>query len=270
MTMQRTNRRKFVAARGIVLALAIACSTTAVPAYAQDVMQLTVPAPEYTLGRFKYEPPKTDGWRQMANFQDGLSLIYAEQKEEGAIDTRFGVAFEVHEIPAEIKVESASALVDLSRKQMAETRKADLVALSGVEQVGANENLWTYRLLVRSPIPDKPDGYEVYYVALAPDKTQYVVVQCITKEQNYGDQIYFTQFYGSLVSLKYSPPADGAKPADAVKPADPAKPAADAEPAKPAGEAVIPAGEPAKPAGEPAKSDAAAPYGNAPTPPGGH
>ncbi|MFN2427750.1 MAG: hypothetical protein ABR587_15040, partial [Candidatus Binatia bacterium] len=220
--MHSNDRRSGQKLRALWPALATAflmVGALAIPAAAQDMMQLTVPAPEYTLGRFKYEAPKTDGWRQLANYQQGLSLVYAEQKDEDTIETRFGVAFEVHEIPENIQVESASGLADLSRRQMAETRKSDLVALSGIEAVPSIENMYTYRLLVRSPVPDMPEAYEVYYVVMAPDKSQYIVIQCITKSQTYADEIYFTQFYGSLTTLKYTPPAEGEKGSG-----DPAKP----------------------------------------------
>lgn len=208
-----------------VVALAGALIGTAVlPAAAQDVMQLVVPSKkEYTLGRFRYSPPTSDGWRQIANNTSTLSLVYALQKAEDQIETLFGVAAEVHEIPETVHVESAAALADLSRKQFAEQRKEDLVALSGIEAVPGVENLYTYRLLVKTPIADRPPQYEVYYVMTAPDKTQYLVIQCITKTQDYDKDIYFNELYGSLASLKYVPEEGAAKspgdPAPAEKPA---------------------------------------------------
>jgi hypothetical protein len=156
--------------------------------------------------------------------------VYAEQVREGTIETRFGYTMEAHEIPAGVTVADAAALAETSRKQMSEARKADLVAISPIEAVPSIENMYTYRLLVHSPVEGMPDAYEVYYVLMAPDKTQYLVIQCITKSPDYGDQIYFTQFYGSLVSLKYSPPVPagdaGGAAGDAAK-----TPAADPAPA---------------------------------------
>lgn len=206
--------------------LAAMLATSVLPARAQDMMQLDVPKAEYTLGGFKYSAPKADGWRQIANAQSTLSLVYAQRKSEETIETSFGATLEVHDIPADAKVESAAALAELSRTQMAEGRKADLVGLSPIEAVPSVENLYTYRLLVHSPIKGDPDVYEVYYVAMSPDSKQYVVVQCITKTQEYGNELYFQQFYGSLASLKYTAPA-AAKPDAAAKPSgDAAKPAA--------------------------------------------
>lgn len=214
-----------------VFSAAVGLAAAPVPAMAQEMMQLDTPKPEYTLGGFKYRPPMVDGWRQIANMQSSLSLVYAQSKGENTIETLFGLTMEAHDIPADTKVESAAALAELSRTQMAEARKPDLVGLSPIEAVPSIENLYTYRLLVHSPIQGDPDVYEVYYVMMAPDARQYVVIQCITKTQDYGNEIYFTQFYGSLASLKYT----AAKPAD--KPADAAKAPAAAEKAAPAGDA---------------------------------
>jgi hypothetical protein len=256
------------------LAFAVACAFFAVqpwPAFAQDFMQLEVPAAEYTLGRFKYNAPRTDGWRQMANIKSSLSLVYALQPEPDKIETVFGVVMEAHDIPPETNVENALTLAATSANQMAEQRKADLVARSPVEAVPSIENLYTYRLMVRAPVAGQPDGYEIYYVMLSPDKKQYLVAQCIAKSQDYGNQLYFTEFYGSLASLRYVPEGDAAKPdaakpkpeaeskAESAKPAEPAKAAT--EPAKPATEPAKPATDPAKAATDPAKAatDAAKP-----------
>ena len=220
-----------------LIAVAFAALTTR--ALAENTVQLTVPAPEYTLGRFKYQAPKTDGWRQLSDIRDGLSMVYAEQKTEDTIETRFGVVMEVHEIPENVQVEGAPALADLSRKQMVEARKADLVGQSAIEAVPSIDNMYTYRLLVRSPVKDMPDAYEIYYVAMAPDKSQYVVIQCITKTPDYANDLYFTEFYGSLASLKYVPAAGDGKAASSGS----------TSPGKPGGEAAKAAGEAATPAG---------------------
>lgn len=224
ITLAKFVRTDFLSAG--CLAAALLCIAPAAPARAQQMMQLDIPRPQYTLGGFKYEPPKADGWRQIVNTPNTLSLVYAEQKDEQTIETRFGVVIEVHDIPAETKVENVAALAELSRDQMAESRKADLVGVSPVEAVPSVENLYTYRLLVHSPVEGQPDAYEVYYVSMSPDATQYVVLQCITKTPEYGNEIYFLQFYGSLTSLKYVAPAAGTKPPAAPPAAEAAKPAA--------------------------------------------
>lgn len=233
--------RAWRAAMGLALVQAMALLVGAGRAGAQGMMQLDVPAARYTLGSFTYEAPKADGWRQVANIQDSLALVYAEQKDEGAIDTRFAVTMEAHDIPENAIVEDAAALADQSRKQMAESHKDDLVGQSGVEAVPSIDNLYTYRLLVHSPVKGDPDVYEVYYVSLSPDKKQYLVMQCITKTQDYANEIYWTEFYGSLASLRYAP--KGAAPVDAATGAaqdssGTAKNASGAEPAAHSGEAL--------------------------------
>ncbi len=195
-----------------------ALATAPLPASAQEYMQLNTPAAEYTLGRFKYKAPQTDGWRQMANIQTSLSLVYALQPEPDKIDTVFGVVMEAHDIPPEATVEGAAALAAASANQMAEARKDALVARSPIEAVPGIEHTYTYRLLVHSPVEGQPDGYEIYYVMMAPDKSQYLVIQCIAKNQDYGNQLYFTEFFGSLASLRYEAAGAATKP-DAAKPA---------------------------------------------------
>lgn len=230
-----------IRASAAYLVLAAWCAVGS--ADAQDTMQLNVPAPEYTLGGWVYKAPSDDGWRQIANIKESLSLVYAEQVTPESIETRIGLAMEVHPIPEGTAVESAAALADLSRQQMAEGRGTELVALSGIEAVPSIENMYTYRLLVHAPVPDMPDAYEVYYVALAPTKTEYLVIQVITKTQDYSNQLYFQQFYGSLASLKYlgRDKASSESKSDSAKLAGPesAKPADDAS-SKPATGAEAP------------------------------
>jgi len=206
----RSHRFCTRTATGVLATLA----ALAVPAVAQEMMQLNAPMAEYKLGHFKYQAPQVDGWRQIANIQDTLSLVYIEQKpEDQKLDTRFGVAMESHAIPPGTVVEGAAALAELSRRQMVEARKADLVGMSAIQPIASIENLYTYRLLVHSPIKGDPDVYEVYYVIMSPDKKEYIVVQCMTKSQDYESQLYFQQFYGTLASLKYVPAVDGASAA---------------------------------------------------------
>lgn len=210
-------------------------------AVAQDMMQLEEPAKDYTLGGFHYSPPQTDGWRQIANFRSSLSLVYATQKQnddgtvDEAINTDFGVAMEAHDIPENAIVDSPAALAATSLEQMAAARKSDLVGKSGIEPVPSIPDMYTYRLLVHAPKPEMPDAYEVYYVMMSPDRKQYLVIQCITKTQDYGGQLYFNEFYGSLASIKYTAgEAADARPAQAADKASAGGPKADDSAKKPA------------------------------------
>jgi hypothetical protein len=230
-TTTRGSRAAFRFCAALAAAFALAAPTAAP---AQDMMQLNVPAAEYSLGRFKYVPPKVDGWRQIANMKDALSLVYAEQLPDEKIETKFGVAFEAHDIPEENRaaISGAAQLAEMSRAQITEQRKADVVSQDPITQVGNNPNLFTYRLLVHSLMQGEPDTYEVYYVMIAPDKAQYLVVQCITKTPNYQNEVYWAQFFGSLTSLRYDPNA-----------------APTAEPARKADDPAAPAGDSGKPGG---------------------
>ena len=209
--MHRQNRTK-LSTIAAVAALLATLAMPARPAGAQEMLQLVVPQPEYTLGGFKYRPPQADGWRQMSLSPETLSLVYAERKSESdeSINTHFGAAFEAHKIPDGVKVESPKQLAELSRTQISAAREADLVKAEDVQQVASNPDLYWYRLLVHSPIKGDPDGYEVYYVLTSPDRKQYLVIQGITKAQDYQNQVWFTQFYGSLATLKYDAAAAAA------------------------------------------------------------
>jgi hypothetical protein len=246
-----------------VLSIAEMTSGAFSPAAAQDVLQLDPVKKEYTLGRFRYQPPQTDGWRQIANMTNALQMVYAEKKGEDKIETKFGVALESHDIPPNVQVPNAASLAELSRKQISEQRKDDLIEAFPIQPVPSIENLYTYRLFVHPPIAEEggvknPDAYEVYYVMTAPDKTQYMVIQCITKVPQYENELYFTEFYASLTSLRYVPEAGVNAPA-APAATDPAAIA----PANTATPAAIPATPPAAapstpPATAPAKPPAAA------------
>jgi hypothetical protein len=257
MRRQKTMNRPVSKWSRVRLSIALACAAAlpgATSAFAQTaaMMQLDVIAPEYTLRGFKYKAPATDGWRQMANVTGSLSIVYVVQPDPEKIETIFGVAMEAHEIPADVQVEGAAALAVTSANQMAEARKADLVGRSPVEAVPSIENLYTYRLMVRSPVAGQPDGYEIYYVMLSPDKKQYLVAQCIAKNQDYSNQVYFQEFYGSLASIRYV----GSEGAPATPPAASSAPKADA-PQADAPKAETP---PAAPAAEPHVHDPNVPH----------
>lgn len=191
-------------------AIAVAAGVFAVlaaSAHAQGTAQLDPVAKSYTLGRFAYEAPLADGWRQLANAKDSLQLVYAEQLEDNKINTRCHVVLEIHELPADSGVPGVAELAEVGRRQMGDRVKAEMAAISPVAAVPGVENIYTYRFLLHGPPEMGSDYYQVYYVALAPDKTQYVVIQLNTKDMDYENQIYFQQFYATLARLKYQAPA---------------------------------------------------------------
>ncbi len=233
-----------VSARALVLctaAIVLAAATSSGSALAEDMAQLDPLAKSYTLGRFHYEGPDADGWRQVANATDSLQLVYAEQLEENKINNRCYIVMEVHDLPAEAGSPAASDLAERGRRQRTEGVKEQLAALSPIAAVPGVDNTYTYRFLLHGPPELGADYYEVYYVMLAADKSQYVIMQVNTRDLDYENQLYFQQFYATLAKLKYqaSVVADAAKSAGATaatgagegtKPA--ASPAAAAAPAK--------------------------------------
>ncbi|HXC51949.1 MAG TPA: hypothetical protein VN634_13760 [Candidatus Limnocylindrales bacterium] len=241
--MLAIEKKSLIGTRAWMLALGVLSGMALLPrpSSAQEMLQLVVPSKEYTLGHFKYQPPQADGWRQMSVSPDTLSLVYAEKKsaeDDAAINTLFGAAFEAHDIPDGVKIESAQSLGELSRKQISDQRKDDVVSADPVQAVSSVPDMYTYRLLVHSPIKGDPDGYEVYFVLTSPDRKQYLVIQGITKSQKYQDELYYNQFYGSLTSLKYDRSIGADVPAPA--PASPPAVAPSAAPASPPPAAATP------------------------------
>lgn len=219
--------RRLLAAVAAIVIPALAAS-----AFAQGMMQLVAIAPEYKLGHFRYEAPRVDGWRQDANAVGALSLIYAEQGQEGAINIRFGLVAESAAIPPDAGVKDAATLAETSRRQMEAQRKPDILEVFPPEPVPSVENLYHYRFRVRTPSPENPTAYELYYVLMAPDRSEYVVMQGITRTEQYKDELYYMQFYGSLASLKWQA-GDAATPSGSAAPAAPAASAPSAPAATP-------------------------------------
>lgn len=230
-------------------AIAFVAMMPGATAHAQGTAQLDPVAKTYTLGRFKYEAPQFDGWRQIANAPDTLQLVYAEQMEGNQINTRCHVVLEVYDLPAESRPPGVAELAEAGRKQLGAKVKDQMVAASLTAPVPGVENVSTYRFLLHGPPEMGSDYYQVYYVALAPDKSQYVVMQVNTKDTDYENQMYFQQFYATLARLKYEAPAGaaaaspsaaaavpgGAAPASgaaAVPPVSPSDPKAATPPAK--------------------------------------
>ncbi|MBI5506926.1 MAG: hypothetical protein HY899_19235 [Deltaproteobacteria bacterium] len=218
-------------------ALALAAGPSVAPAFAQDMAQLDPLAKNYTLGGFRYEGPDADGWRQVANAADSLQLVYVEQLEEGKFNTRCHVIIEIDNVAPEFGKPEAAGLAEAGRRQQMEKAKDKLAAVSPIAAVPGVVDTYTYRFLVHGPADLGKDFYQVYYVVLSPDKSQYVVMQVNVLDQDYENQLYFQQFYATLAKLKYQTPAGdgGAKDAasDAGKPAagDTAKDAAKTAPA---------------------------------------
>ncbi|HYB97867.1 MAG TPA: hypothetical protein VEC57_01920 [Candidatus Limnocylindrales bacterium] len=260
----RPSDRKLLVPASVIAAAALWLGLAPDHALAQGLLQLDPIPPEYTLGRFQYTPPRHDGWRQIANSTQSLQLVYVEQTPgSDQINTKFGVVMEAHDIPAGTQIPSPSWLAELSRKQQADARKDEITGVSPILLVPGTTNIYTYRFLAKTPPgAAEPDAYEVYYVTMSPDEKQYLVVQCITKEKTYENQLYFQQFYATLSSIRYQADAAGAAPGASGTSGD-AKAAGDAAPSdgKPAPVTPPAPPAPAVPPPPPAPASPSAPAG---------
>jgi hypothetical protein len=183
--------------------LLLACATVA---QAQEMMQLDAPPESYQAGGFHYEPPTLDGWRQLVASPESFEIIYAEAREEGTIESKLHVVGRVFPIPQPEAVPDSGYLVQLARSQQIEKRKDILVALSAAAPVPGTADIWTYTLIVPSPLAKEGEErmlYEDFYVALAPDKSEYFVLNANTEDPDYRTQQWFAHFYGSLASVRH-------------------------------------------------------------------
>ncbi len=189
----------------ILVAAAAVCWLLAAPqAMAQGTSVLHSVAETYEISKFHYNAPQFDGWRQIDS-GDALLLVYAEQVDDVAIRTRCSVVMRAYEIEDPREVKDAEWLAQISRIQQLETRAEHVVSDTPVERVSADSGL--YRFKIVSKEDSTPDGrHELFYVVLAPDKSEYVVVHFVSEESGFDGELYFQQFYGSLASLEFAGP----------------------------------------------------------------
>lgn len=195
---------------------AIAALTLAVPGlgFAQGVMQLENPPELYELNGFQYAPPTLDGWKQLVRSPESFEIIYALRSAEDAIDSKLHIVGRTFPIENPDVVRDGAHLVSLARAQQIEKRKDILIALSVAEQVAGTNDVWTYTLIVPSPLAEDGDEtrlHEDFYVALAPDKSSYFVLNAITEDEGYREQPWFLHFFGSLASVKHSSQPESAE-----------------------------------------------------------
>ena len=166
--------------------------------------------PSYTIGGFSFSPPASDGWRQLTQDREAFRLVYAEDLGEGRINTRMEVTARAFAIPDPDLVSDAATLAQTSQTQQASDRGEGLIAFSRVAQLAGAKHVHWFTLV--SKVGDK-DLQEAFFVALAPDKSEYFVAKLATTETDYAESPYFKPFVESLSSLGHS--ADEAKDPDA-------------------------------------------------------
>lgn len=199
------------------LSIVVLCAT----AVAQGVSIYAPVQPLYKIGDFDYRAPTVDGWRQVTSSESGFVLVYAEHVPPDQINTRIQVEAESFAVPDPKMVPDLLWLTEQGQAQQVKERGEKLVAFSKIVPIGANDKVLSYALVTRI---GEEDLHEIFCVTLAPDKTSYLVAKMTTKEPDYRQQVYFSQFEASLASLahKASSPS-GSEEGPPPTPPDPPK-----------------------------------------------
>lgn len=160
-------------------------------------------APKYQLGDFDYEGPAVAGWRQVTSAESMFILVYAEEVDGGQINTRAQVNAESYVI-ADGAADGRDTLwlTEQGQAQQVKERGDKLVAFSKITPIESNPSVMSYSLVTKI---DGVDMFETFYVALAPDKTSYIVAKITTKDTDFRTQPYFSQLEASLKSLRHAP-----------------------------------------------------------------
>jgi hypothetical protein len=192
----------------ICFLLSFACAGRAA---AQGVSMLNPIAPTYTLLGFVYTPPKTDGWRELTSQPDAVRIVYAEQLDPAQINTRADFTVQSFPIDAPAKVPDAITLTQLSMSQRLDEKKqetaTEVVAISRPQQLVGEVPTFEYELRLKV---NGEEVFEDYFVALAPDKSQYLAAKMVTKDKDFRELPYFKPLQDSMTALKFP----GAAPLD--------------------------------------------------------
>ena len=183
------------------LALLVLSPFYASLASAQEFSVYSPVQSEYRVGSFRLQPPSGDGWRQVANDATVLRFVYAEVLDSGAIHTRADIVAEAFPIPSPDLVSNALRLTLNGQKQQMEQHGDALLGYTRVEKVDAKIETHGYTLKLR--LTELEQRYESYFVTLAPDKSEYLVVKFIADEEDYAKQPFFKQFVASFAKMSY-------------------------------------------------------------------
>jgi hypothetical protein len=194
-----------------LLPFLLAAVVVPLTALAQGGISMYAPiAPKYQLGEFVYKAPTADGWRQVTTAENMFILVYAEQIDEGQINTRVQVNAETYKIPeGAADGRDTLWLTEQGQAQQVKERGENLVAFSKITPVGSNADVLSYSLVTKS---GGVDIFETFYVMLAPDKESYLVAKVTTKDIDFRTQPYFSQLEASLASLEHEPQKPASPP----------------------------------------------------------
>jgi hypothetical protein len=137
----------------------------------------------------------------VANDSTVLRLVYAEVLDSGAIHTRADIVAEAFPIPSPDLVPDALRLTLSGQSQQMEQHGDGLLGYTRVEKVDAGVETHAYTLKTR--LTENNQRYEIFFVALAPDKSEYLVVKFTIDEEDYLKQPFFEEFVESFAKLSY-------------------------------------------------------------------
>ena len=169
-------------------------------ATAQGAMLVPVPS-EYRIGGFNFHPPG-DNWMQARASDQSVRLVYALSAGEGMVDMQAELLAAAYPIPGEAAVEDPALFAELSRRQQIEERRERLVARGVVEVLTGRMDIRQYTIVTKV---GEENLYENFTVALAPDKSEYLVAKLSTMDKDFKEKRYWSEFFGSLASLRFSP-----------------------------------------------------------------
>lgn len=186
--------------------------------FAQSISVYAPIQDQYSLGGFAYEAPKTDGWRQVASDGNTLMLVYAETTGDEQINTRTQIEMQAFSAPPGAITGDVLWLTEQGHAQQVKERGDALVEFSKISPVSGGGDIMRYSLT--SKIGGTEQLIEVFYVALAGDKSEYLVAKLSTKESDYATQPYVTAYEASLATLRHGEgkPADEAPGGSAATP----------------------------------------------------
>jgi hypothetical protein len=193
------------------------------PSFSQEVIVYAPIQPEYRLGSFQYTAPQVDGWRQIANESDVLRLVYVEQLGPETFNTRVDVVAEAFEIPDPELVPSGLALAQSGQQQQMEARGEAIAGYTRLEALPSAVEAYAYTISLK--LTEEQKRYETFVVAIAPDKTEYLVVKITVDEDEYTKQQFFLDIYESMKTIQHPGKAAPAAP-DGQKQASNGRPAA--------------------------------------------
>jgi hypothetical protein len=170
-------------------------------------------APSYKLLGFVYAPPKGDGWRELAAQPDAVRIVYAEQLDTTQINTRVDFTAQSFLVDDPAKLADALTLTQLSMNQRLEEKKqetgTEVLAISRPQALVGEVPMFEYELRTKV---NGEEMFEDYFVALAPDKSQYLAAKMVTSDKDFRNLPWFKPLQDSMTGLKFPPAAPLDKP----------------------------------------------------------